>query len=751
MWLAFAAIILGIPFFIFTVKINLFNLYGGLPSLDILENPESDLSSELYSADSVLLGKYFRQNRSPVEYRDISENLIKALLAAEDYRFTQHSGIDFKGLSRVFFFSILLHQNTGGGSTLSQQLAKNLFKTRSKKYQGLLNKIPLIGIVIVKIKEWIVAIHLESAYTKKEIVAMYLNTVDFGSNAFGLKVAAKTFFNTTPDELSIAQAALLVGLLKAPSRYSPVKNLKNSIKRRNTVIKQMYKYNFLTQQAYDSIRQLPVTLTYKVENHNAGPATYFRSVIRDFLLKWTKNNGYDLFEDGLKIYTTIDSRMQQYAEEAMQEHMKNLQKRFNAHWEDADPWIDEQDRAMEDFIDTTVKNSALYKSLVNKYGQGSDSVHIALNMPKPMRLFSWKGEIDTVLSSIDSIKYSKRFLHAGMMAMEPHTGYIKTWVGGINHKFFKYDHVMQGKRQSGSVFKPIVYTAALDNGYLPTDEVIDAPVTFIMPGQASTTWTPQNASKRYTGQKLTLRQAMSRSVNSVTAYLMKQLGPQLVIDYARLLGIKGPMEPVPALCLGTSDLSVYEIVGAYNTFVNNGIWIEPLYITRIEDKNGNVLASFTPKRQEAVSEETAHLMVHMLKGATEELGGTARGLGIKIKIDNEIGGKTGTTANYSDGWFVGITHDLTAGVWVGGEDRCIHFRTLATGQGAVTARPIWEKFMLKVYDNDDLPYHKGSFPAVPESKLSHDRVHKDNLLSMPKDSVRVDTTFNFNLDVKKIF
>lgn len=757
LWLGFVATLVALPIYIFTVKSNLFNLYGGLPPLDVLENPESDLSSELYAADGVLLGKYFRQNRSPVDYEEISPHLVNALLVTEDYRFEKHAGVDLKGLWRVFFFSILLNQNTGGGSTLSQQLAKNLFKTRSEKYKGLLSKIPLIRTIVVKTKEWIVAVQLERAYTKKEILTMYLNTVEFGSNAFGLKVAAKTFFNTTPDSLSIEQAALLVGLLKAPSRYNPVKHPDNALKRRNLVIGQLHKYNFLTQEEYDSIRQLPLALVYKVENHTIGLATYFRSAIRDFLLKWTKDNGYDLFEDGLRIYTTIDSRMQQHAEEAVEEHMKELQKKFEQHWEGQNPWINEKGVEIKDFIKTTSENIEIYKNLVKEYGEGHDSVAIMMNTPEPMKLFSWEGEVDTVVSPIDSIKYNKRFLHAGFMAMDPHTGYVKAWVGGINYKFFKYDHVMQGKRQVGSAFKPIVYAAALDNGYTPCDEVVDAPVTFRMPGNPPI-WTPKNASGRYTGQKMTLRQAMSRSVNSITAYLMKQLGPQRVVDYARKLGIMGPMEPVPALCLGASDVSVYELVGAYSTFVNDGVWTKPFYITRIEDREGNILQEFVPRKKEAISEETAYLMIHMLKGATEEEGGTARGLSKELREDNEIGGKTGTTSNHSDGWFVGITRDLTAGAWVGGEERCIHFRTLAEGQGARTARPIWEKFMLKIYEDPALPYEKAPFqkPSKPISveldcdKPKEDSEKKDdNSLEQEVDSVEKKP--DFQLDENEIF
>ena len=709
LWLAFIGCLIAIPIYAFTVKINLGNLYGALPSLANLENPKSDLSSELYAADGVLLGKYFRYNRSSVAYEAISPNVIHALLATEDYQFEKHAGIYLKGITRAFVLSVMLQQRKGGGSTLTQQLAKNLFKTRSEQYKGLLSNIPLVKTVIMKTKEWIVAIQLERAYTKKEIIMMYLNTVSFGSNAYGIQVAAKTFFNTTPEQLSIEQAALLVGMLRAPSYYSPIKNPAKALRRRNTVLAQLCKYQFITPATYETLKQRPIELEYKVENHNLGPATYFRSAIRDFLLAWTKSHGYDLFEDGLKIYTTIDSRLQEHAETVVKEHMKALQQKFEQHWEGQNPWINQQGKEIPNFIQKATKRSEVYQALVAKHGTDKTTIDSILNTPVPTKLFAWEGEIDTVISPVEAIKYNKRILHAGFMAMDPHTGHIKAWVGGIDYKNFRYDHVLQGKRQPGSTFKPIVYAAAIDNGYSPCYEVIDAPVTFKLPAKHAT-WTPKNASGTYTGQKMTLRQAMSRSVNSITAYLTKQIGAELVVDYARRLGIQSPMDPVPALCLGSSDVSVYELVGAYSTFMNKGIWTEPLYITRIEDKQGRIIQEFIPQRQEAISEETAWLMMHMLRGAIEDQG-TLRGLSKAFKEDNELCGKTGTTSNQSDGWCIGMSQGLCTGVWVGGEDRCIHFRTLATGQGAVTARPMWEKFMLRLYEDPAVSYQKGPLPA----------------------------------------
>lgn len=731
-WLSFLLLVGTYPLYVYTVKINLWNLYGGLPALAVLENPQSDLSSELYSADGVLLGKYFRCNRSPVTYDEISQHLIDALLATEDCRFEAHAGIDLKALYRVLVLSILMQKNKGGGSTLTQQLAKNLFKTRNEQYRGLLSSVPYVGTFIVKTKEWIVAIQLERAYTKEEIITMYLNTVSFGNNTFGLKVAAKTFFNTTPGLLNVAQAALLVGMLKAPSYYNPIKNPERAQKRRNVVLAQLHKFQLLSREEYMLLTKQPVVLEYEEEDHNVGIATYFRSTIREFLLSWAQQRGYDLFADGLKIYTTLDSRLQAHAEEAVRAHMQALQSAFEDHWRGSNPWVDANGNEIAGFIEKTAERTAHYKDLVREYGKDREAIDARMNTPTATQLFSWKGPIDAFLSPLDTLRYNKKLLHTGFMAMEPHTGHIKAWVGGIDYKHFQYDHVMQGKRQPGSAFKPIVYAAAIDNGYMPWQQVVDAPVAFKVPGNPST-WIPRNWNNQYTGKKMTLRQAMAKSVNSITAYLMKQLGPGLIVRYAKRLGIKSPLDPVPALCLGTSDVSVYELVGAYSTFMNKGVWIEPCYITHIEDKNGRLLEEFVPQKREAISEKTAHLMIHMLRGTIEEPGGTSRGLPKTLKEGNEICGKTGTTSNQSDGWFVGMAHNLCAGAWVGGEDRCIHFRDLALGSGARTARPIWEKFMTRLYEDPRLPYKKGPMLDYiePAGITIHARHESDYVSSPP--------------------
>lgn len=718
-WITFIGGTVLLIFLIFTISINLFNLYGEFPSYEALENPEEEnnLASELYSADGELLGKYFRENRSQVDYDELSPNLVNALIATEDVRFRKHSGIDLVGVVRAIVGKITFNF-AGGGSTITQQLSENIFFARGEQYKGKLHEIPGLGIYIDKFKEWIVSVQLERDYTKEEILSMYLNTVDFGSNSFGIKVAAKTFFNKTPAELNVQESAMLVGLLQAPTRYSPVLNYDNSIHRRNVVLSQMMKYDFITENTFDSLKTEPIELEYKVEGHNEGLATYFRSVIGDFLRSWCEEHGFDLYADGLTIHTTIDSRMQKHAEASVATQMQELQERFNEHWEGRNPWIYENGREIKGFIESKAKVTPYYRDLVRKYGRNSDSVDYFMNKPRQMRVFSWAGSKDTTLSPMDSIRYYKRFLQTGFMAMDPQTGDIKAWVGGINHRYFKYDHVMQSRRQPGSTFKPIVYTAAIDNYFSPCYPVVDAPVTFSMPGQNPPTWTPENADGKYSGETLTLRQAMARSINSATAFIMKKIGPQTVVEYAEKMGINtNYLQAVPSLALGGGgEVSVYEMVGAYATFVNEGTYIEPRYITRIEDKNGNVW-TLPSKTREALNKETAFLMLHMLMGTSQEAGGTALGLEPELRHNMEIGAKTGTTQNGSDGWFMGVTKDLAAGAWVGGDDRSIRFRSWYDGQGARTAMPIWEDFMLRIYNDQDLNFESGPFPR-PEQGLS---------------------------------
>lgn len=721
LWIAFLGGLVFFVLFVWMVSINFLGLFGALPDFKALENPDSELASEMYSADGVLLGTFARENRSPVTYDELSPNLVQALIATEDERFEAHSGIDLQAMLRVFVKSILLGQDAGGGSTLSQQTAKNLFKTRTDASAGFLSSIPGLRMLIIKTKEWIVATQLERAYTKNEILTLYLNTSEFGSNAFGIKTAAKTFFNKTPAELSIQESAVLVGLFKAPTYYSPVFNPENSLRRRNTVLYQMVKNEVLEEAAYDSISKIPIALDYRVQNQNQGLATYFREIVKADLIKWTKENlksdgsAYDLFGDGLKIYVTIDSRMQRYAEEAMQEHMAGLQQAFYKEMGKRDPWIDENWQVIPGFIETAVKRTERYRILKERFGNQSDSIQLKLNEKKKMKVFSWKGERDTLMSTMDSLAYYKKFLQAGFLSMDPHTGHIKAWVGGMDHKYFKFDHVKQGKRQPGSTFKPFVYAAAIENGYSPCYSVLDQPVEVYIPDQPA--WSPSNADGKFSYEKMTIRKAMAQSVNSVTAYMMKKLSPKLVIETARRLGITSELEEVPSLALGVNDVSIYEMVGAFGTFVNKGEHTTPYYIDRIEDKNGNVLQQFTPKKRPAMSEEHAYLMTYMLRGGFEEESGTSQGVPWTLREGNELGGKTGTTQNASDGWYMGISKDLVSGTWVGGDDRAIHFRSWTAGQGSRTARPIWVNYMAKVYADTSLGYTKGPFPR-PERPLS---------------------------------
>jgi penicillin-binding protein 1A len=708
-WILFFCFIIGFPLYIYSVSINLFGLYGGMPSLKSIENPENDLSSELISADGVSLGRYFRYNRSQISFDNLSDDLVNTLLLSEDHRFFNHSGMDFIAYLRVFKGLITLNP-AGGGSTITQQLAKNLYTQNPD--MGLDGTIGKLGRtprrVVQKTKEWIISYHLEKNFTKEEIISMYLNTAEFGSNAYGIQVAAETYFSKTPDSLNIQESAVLVGMLQAITRFNPVLNPESSLVKRNEVLFKLHRHGYIkTREAYDSIKALPIVLQYRVQNQNEGLATYFRSVIGQDLMAWCKARGIDLWESGLKIYTTIDSRMQRYAEEAVAEHMKIMQRDFELHWKGRNPWLDDNGNEIKGFLDARIKQTDAYKNLVARYGADADSVKIMLNLKKPMRIFSWDGERDTLFSSMDSLNYYKRFLHTGLVAIDANTGAIKAWVGGINHKYFKYDHVRQGKRQPGSTFKPFVYGTAIEAGFTPCFKLQDISPTFKVSGG---TWSPPNAEGDYgKGGWLNLRQAMAQSKNSITGQLMQKVGPENVVKFAQRVGIGSPLDAVPSLCLGVSDVSLYEMAGAYGTFVNNGIYTEPFFINRIEDKNGNVIENFVPKTREAISEQTAFKMVYMLQGGVEEEGGTSRGLGRDLKEDNEIGGKTGTTNNASDGWYMGITHNLIAGSWVGGDERSIHYRSWSMGQGSRTARPIWEKFMRKVYTDASLEYKKGLF------------------------------------------
>lgn len=719
--------------YVFTVSVDLFGLFGGMPSLAEVENPENDLSSELISSDGVTLGRYFRYNRSQVAFNELSDTLVNTLVISEDHRFYQHSGLDFPAYLRVAW-GLLTLQPAGGGSTITQQLAKNLYtQNRDKGLDGLVAKLGRYPRRLVqKTKEWIISVNLERSFTKHEIIAMYLNTSEFSSNSYGIKVASETYFNKPPDSLNLQESALLVGMLQAPTFYNPVLHPENAISKRNEVLYKLYRsqYVLTTREQYDSVAALDLGLQFRLQDQNEGLAPYFRTVIQANLMQFCAERGIDLWNSGLKVYTTIDSRLQHYAEEAMKEHMKNLQTEFTKQWEGKNPWVDDGRNEIPGFLRMRIKQSETYKNLVARYGEGHDSVRILLNLKKPMKIFSWEGEKDTLFSSMDSLAYYKRFLQSGLMAMDPNTGHIKAWVGGFNYRYFKYDHVKQGTRQPGSAFKPFVYGLAMESGYSPCYVLEDIAPSF-------QGWYPPNSDgSRGTGEKMTIRQAMARSVNSITAQLMKALGEQNVVDFAHQVGIESKLDAVPSLCLGVSDVSLFELVGAYGTFVNNGIFTKPFYITRIEDKNGNVIETFVPKTRQAMDDQTAYKMIYMLMGGTEETGGTSQGLSRDLRIGNEIGGKTGTTNNASDGWYVGVTHDLVAGVWVGGDERAIHFPSWTFGQGTRSARPIWDKFMMKAYQDAASGITKGKF-KVPKSGLD---TSLDCAKYLQPDSVKIDQT-----------
>jgi penicillin-binding protein 1A len=688
--------IIFLVLYILSVDVNFLWLFGRSPKIKEIYNPKMEVTSELYSADGKLLGKYFKRNRTPVQYSDISPVLIKTLVATEDVRFYKHHGIDFRAI-----FSIIadnLRGNKRGGSTITQQLVKNLFRTRSDYSAGLLGYIPGVKTVISKTKEWICAWKIEHYYSKEQILTMYFNTVDFGHNTFGINTASRTFFNTTPDKLNYAQCAVLVGLLKAPTSYSPLVNKERCVKRRNVVFSLMERYNVISKQQYDSLVKVPLVTDVHFEDNYDGEAVYFRQSVAKYLQSWLKEHNLDLYSDGLRIYTTLDSRLQKYAEAAVTENTKMRQNEFNAHWAGRNPWINENGNEMPNFINGVVKSDELYKALKSKYGNNKDSINFYLNQPHRMTVFTYNGDKDTTFSHIDSLKYYLRFLRAGFVTMDPVTGYVTTWVGDIDFKYFKYDHVMQFKRQPGSVFKAFMYTAAMDKGLDPCSRFIDRPFTikYVEKGVAKE-WTPNNCTRRFSNNSMTLKFAFAKSVNTIAVQVADKVGTLAIIDYAHRCGIKSPLDTVPSIAFGTSDISLFELVNGYCPLVNGGYRVEPILVTRIEDRNGKVLAEFSPKTERVLSEETAFLMVKMLEGGLTEPHATVQAL-FQYRIFGypiDWGGKTGTSQNYSDAWFVGVSPRLVGGSWIGGEHRCIHFRD-KMGEAYRTALPVYGIFMEKV-------------------------------------------------------
>ncbi len=736
-------IAIGGAIYFFLIITNFLYLTGELPSVDDLQDPKLSQASELYTSDGVMFGKFFAQNRTSVkDFKELSPNLVNALIATEDSRFYKHSGIDLRALGGVFWGIITGRDERGGGSTISQQLAKNLFRTRAKESRGLLGYIPFLRKLNYKTKEWVTAVKLERTYSKEEIITWYLNTVDFGSNAYGIRVAAKTYFNTSPDSLSIQDGAVLVGIQKATTTYNPKLHPKASFERRNIVMNQMVKYRYLSQSEFDSLSKLPINIdNYNVETPYTGTGNYFKNAVVNFIRAWAKENGeeIDLYSDGLKIYTTIDSRLQGYAERSIHEKMKTLQKQFENHWGNKNPWTDVDGNELRGFIDTVAKRTDYYKKLSKKYSNNLDSIKFYMNKPHRMKVFAWdKGEKVMVMSSMDSIRYYKKLLQAGMMSMDPFTGHVKAWVGGLDYDYFKYDHVRQGKRQPGSTFKPILYTAAIDGANLsPCEKMQDRPFSLkYRENKEDKIWEPKNSSGRFSLNTFTLRKAMAMSINSIAAALTFKIGElkedepnkrlnkdwdqrqydmeqgaQMVVDYAKKLGITSHLEPVPSIGLGSFDVSLYEMVAAYSTFLNNGMHTKPLIITRIEDRKGKVLFEFNTTSKQVISRESAYIMIYMLRGGVEESGGTSKGLFNYDLFPNykaQMAGKTGTTSNYSDAWYMGLSRDLVTGVWVGGDDRSIHFRGSA-GEGSRMALPIFGRYMELVFKDKKLGYKPGPF------------------------------------------
>ncbi len=719
-WMTFLGSIL---FIVLLFTLASFGAFGEMPDHTVLENPRTNLATEIISSDAKTLGKfYLNDNRTPIDYTELPKHLVDALIATEDVRFHEHSGIDARGTLRA----IVKLGAGGGASTISQQLAKQLFHGEGSK--------STLGRVTQKIKEWIIATRLERQYTKDEIIAMYFNIYDFGNNADGIRSAASIYFGKEPKELDLRESAMLVGMFKNSSLYNPRphRNPEGTKNRRNVVLRQMEKYDFISDNVRDSIQKLDLGLHYSPQSHREGTATYFREYLKTFMKDWINENPkadgskYSLYNGGLKIYTTIDSRMQEYAEEAVEKHMAKLQVEFfkqnTPERNKTAPFINLTKDEIDQLLNQSMRQTERWR-VMRRDGNSEKEIIESFNQPIPMSIFSWKGEIDTIMKPMDSMRYYKTFLHAGMMSMEPQTGHVKAWVGGINMKHFQYDHVKQGKRQVGSTFKPFVYATAIDQLHLsPCDTFPNTPITIeAMKFGNPLPWTAKNSDDKYGGFR-TLKYALANSINTITARLMDKIGPDPVVQMAKNLGIESEIPPVPAIALGTPDLSVYEMVAAYATFANKGVYNKPVMVTRIEDKNGTILYQFSPESKDVLSEEVAYVTTNLLEGVTEGGSGTRlRRTGAPSQLykdiitgypygfTNPIAGKTGTTQNNSDGWFMGMVPNLVTGVWVGADDRAAHFRNTAYGQGASMALPIWGLFMKSCYNDKTLDVSTAEF------------------------------------------
>jgi penicillin-binding protein 1A len=702
-------------------------LFGSMPSFEDLENPDSNLATEIISADGVILGKYFEKNRSQLKYSDLPQNLVQALIATEDERFYEHSGIDGRGTLRA----IASLGTSGGASTLTQQLAKQLFHGEGSKF--------LPFRIVQKIKEWIIAIRLERQYTKNEIIAMYCNVYDFGNYSVGVSSAAQTYFSKAPKDLTMDESAILVGMFKNSGLYNPVKNPQGVKNRRNVVLSQMEKGGIITEDQKEKLQALPIKLKFKLESHREGTATYFREYLRDYMKKWVEENkkadgsDYNIYKDGLKIYTTIDSRMQSYAEEAVEKHMANMQEEFfiEAKTNKNAPFVNISEAETQRILKQAMKSSYRWTVLAEQE-KTEEEIIASFNVKTKMTVFTWKGEKDTIMTPMDSIRYYKHFLQSGLMAMEPQTGSIKAWVGGINYKYFQYDHVGQGARQVGSTFKPFVYATAIEQlGMSPCDTIIDGPF-IIRKGRHNVTedWEPRNSNNSYRGM-VTLKQGLANSINTISAKLIDKTGPEAVVELTHKLGVKSEIPAQPSIALGAVDITVEDMVAAYGTFANQGVYVKPQFISRIEDKSGVVIYEPIPESHDVLNKDIAFAVIKLLEGVTEtgsgvrlrtEGGGSGdnRWTGYPYSFRNPIAGKTGTTQNQSDGWFMGMVPNLVTGVWVGCEDRSARFKSLTYGQGATAALPVWGYFMKLCYADETLKVSKEEFDRPPNLSIKVD-------------------------------
>ena len=708
--IGFASFIVAFILYLFMVDINFLWLFGKSPGLSSIMHPKTVEASELYSADGVLIGKYFSENRTPVEYDDVNPVFWRALIDTEDERFFHHFGIDFQAVFAALK-DYVVHRDARGASTITQQLVKNMFRVRTEYSTGLLGYIPGVKMLIMKSKEWITAVKIELFFNKKEILTMYANTVDFGSNAFGIKTAAKTYFGTTPKQLTTDQAAILVGLLKATTYYNPRINPNNSLERRNVVLNNMLIHKDLTKEAFDTLKVKPINLDYSVENNYDGQALYFREAVKNELQAWCRENGYDLYRDGLKIYTTIDSRMQRYAEEAAIKQMKQVQQTFNNHWGSTPPWQDEHHQEMPHFIEDLAKKTTHYRYLNQKFSGQQDSIDYYLNLPHTVKLFDYeKGFIEKEMSTMDSIRYMEHFMHCSFIAMEPQTGHVKAWVGDIDFKTWKYDKVT-AQRQPGSTFKLFVYSEAINQGIMPCDTRSDSYFSMkVYDHGKEVTWAPTNADGRFSGANVTLKQAFAMSINSVAVRLGQECGIDRIAKIAHDMGIKSKLDPTPALALGSSDVTLEELVNAYCTPVNDGRHRAPVLITRILDRDGNEIYKAPDEEQQVLSERSSYLIQQLLMGGMSGTSSRLRSY-VGYDTDTDFGGKTGTSNNHSDAWFIGTTPRLVVGAWVGGEYRCIHFRTGELGQGNRTALPICGYFLKSVLNDKAFRHYHAKFKA----------------------------------------